>query len=229
MVGARPTFTTRAGRWARATAARRARSTAGRRPPHSAGISRARVPQRPATPAPPPPLTAGGLPKSRTPFALASLTSLLVLGRISGNATDCSRGNLMMNKMNRTALACVATWQVAAGTAAAQGAPPPAAQDITRAGAQASSVGRRTSSRAGCASIRLAGRRAHERLGRPGDLRAWCPLGLAHASRRSGLVVIAGVGLTQEWGKPVQVIRPGDVVLVPARHQALARRDRPPP
>ncbi|MFJ4256877.1 MULTISPECIES: (R)-mandelonitrile lyase [Pseudomonas] len=30
------------------------------------------------------------------------------------------------------------------------------------------------------------------------------------------LVVQAGVGLTQEWGKPVQVIRPGDVVWCPA-------------
>ncbi len=29
------------------------------------------------------------------------------------------------------------------------------------------------------------------------------------------LVVTAGVGLTQEWGKPVQVIRPGDVVWCP--------------
>jgi quercetin dioxygenase-like cupin family protein len=29
------------------------------------------------------------------------------------------------------------------------------------------------------------------------------------------LVVLSGVGLTQEWGKPVQVIRPGDVVWCP--------------
>ncbi|SAI24372.1 Cupin domain [Bordetella ansorpii] len=29
------------------------------------------------------------------------------------------------------------------------------------------------------------------------------------------LVVTAGVGLTQEWGKPVQVIRPGDVIWCP--------------
>jgi quercetin dioxygenase-like cupin family protein len=29
------------------------------------------------------------------------------------------------------------------------------------------------------------------------------------------LVVISGVGLTQEWGKPIQVIRPGDVVWCP--------------
>jgi quercetin dioxygenase-like cupin family protein len=29
------------------------------------------------------------------------------------------------------------------------------------------------------------------------------------------LVVQSGVGLTQEWGKPVQVIRPGDVVWCP--------------
>ena len=30
------------------------------------------------------------------------------------------------------------------------------------------------------------------------------------------LVVMAGVGLTQEWGKPVQEIRPGDVINCPA-------------
>jgi quercetin dioxygenase-like cupin family protein len=29
------------------------------------------------------------------------------------------------------------------------------------------------------------------------------------------LVVISGVGLTQEWGKPVQEIRPGDVIVCP--------------
>lgn len=29
------------------------------------------------------------------------------------------------------------------------------------------------------------------------------------------LVVTSGVGLTQEWGKPVQMIRPGDVVWCP--------------
>jgi len=29
------------------------------------------------------------------------------------------------------------------------------------------------------------------------------------------LVVTAGVGLTQEWGKPIRVIRPGDVVVCP--------------
>lgn len=30
------------------------------------------------------------------------------------------------------------------------------------------------------------------------------------------LVVYSGVGLTQEWGKPIQEIRPGDVVYCPA-------------
>lgn len=29
------------------------------------------------------------------------------------------------------------------------------------------------------------------------------------------LVVVSGVGLTQEWGKPVQQIRPGDVIWCP--------------
>ena len=31
------------------------------------------------------------------------------------------------------------------------------------------------------------------------------------------LVVTAGVGLTQEWGKPIQEIRAGDVVICPAK------------
>lgn len=30
------------------------------------------------------------------------------------------------------------------------------------------------------------------------------------------LVVISGIGLTQEWGRPIQEIRPGDVVRCPA-------------
>jgi quercetin dioxygenase-like cupin family protein len=29
------------------------------------------------------------------------------------------------------------------------------------------------------------------------------------------LVVVSGLGLTQEWGKPVQEVRPGDVVVCP--------------
>ena len=31
------------------------------------------------------------------------------------------------------------------------------------------------------------------------------------------LIVTAGVGLTQEWGKPIQEIRAGDVVICPAK------------
>lgn len=30
------------------------------------------------------------------------------------------------------------------------------------------------------------------------------------------LIVTSGVGLTQEWGKPIQEIRPGDVIVCPA-------------
>ena len=42
------------------------------------------------------------------------------------------------------------------------------------------------------------------------------------------LVVLSGVGLTQEWGKPVQVIRPGDVVWCPpgVKHWHGAGRPR---
>jgi quercetin dioxygenase-like cupin family protein len=44
----------------------------------------------------------------------------------------------------------------------------------------------------------------------PGSRSAW------HTHPRGQrLLVVAGVGLTQEWGKPVQEIRPGDVVWCP--------------
>ncbi len=42
------------------------------------------------------------------------------------------------------------------------------------------------------------------------------------------LIVTAGVGLTQEWGKPIQEIRAGDVVICPAKvkhwHGAASRQ-----
>jgi quercetin dioxygenase-like cupin family protein len=44
----------------------------------------------------------------------------------------------------------------------------------------------------------------------PGARSAWH----AHPAGQR-LVVVSGVGLTQEWGKPVQEIRPGDVVVCP--------------
>lgn len=43
------------------------------------------------------------------------------------------------------------------------------------------------------------------------------------------LVVVAGAGLTQQWGKPVQEIHPGDVVVCPAgvKHWHGAAPDSP--
>ncbi len=53
------------------------------------------------------------------------------------------------------------------------------------------------------------------------------PQQLAHSSRqkRGGqiLVCVAGRGYYQEWGKPAQELRPGDVVNIPTGVQALAR------
>lgn len=44
----------------------------------------------------------------------------------------------------------------------------------------------------------------------PGSRSAWH----THPAGQQ-LVVVSGVGLTQEWGKPVQEIRPGDVIWCP--------------
>ena len=38
------------------------------------------------------------------------------------------------------------------------------------------------------------------------------------------LIVTSGIGLTQEWGKPIQEVRPGDVVICPRRRKTLAWR-----
>ena len=53
----------------------------------------------------------------------------------------------------------------------------------------------------------------------PGARTAWHthPLGQT-------LIVTAGVGLVQHWGGAIQEIRPGDVVWISARREALARR-----
>jgi quercetin dioxygenase-like cupin family protein len=123
---------------------------------------------------------------------------------------------MMMNKMSCRALACLAFLHVAAGTAAAQGSPSPAGQEITRAGAQASTAGPPDffTGRARVDPVWP----ADEHINASGGLVTFEP------GARSGwhthpagqrLVVVAGVGLTQEWGKPLQVIRPGDVVRCP--------------
>lgn len=106
---------------------------------------------------------------------------------------------------------------VAAGPADAQTSPPAAAaQEIVRAGAQASLQGpadyftgrvRVDPVWAANADINAAGGLV---TFEPGARSAW------HTHPRGQrLVVISGVGLTQDWGKPVQVLRPGDVVWCP--------------
>jgi quercetin dioxygenase-like cupin family protein len=104
----------------------------------------------------------------------------------------------------------------AAGGAIAQAGPAAAAQQINRAGAQASAAGpaefftgrvRVDPVWAADASINTSGAWV---TFEPGARSAWH----THPAGQR-LVVLSGVGLTQEWGKPVQVIRPGDVVACP--------------
>lgn len=122
-----------------------------------------------------------------------------------------------MNQTSCTAAAAaVLALSLAAGPAAAQAPAAAAAQTITRAGEQASVAGPADffTGRArvdpvwpASANINAAGAWVPFE---PGARSAWHthPLG-------QHLVVLSGVGLTQEWGKPVQVIRPGDVVWSP--------------
>ena len=105
---------------------------------------------------------------------------------------------------------------VAAGAADAQTNAPPLGQEIVRAGTQASRQGpaefftgrvRVDDPWAADADINTSGSLV---TFEPGARSAWHthPIG-------QRLVVASGVGLTQEWGKPMQVIRPGDVVTCP--------------
>jgi quercetin dioxygenase-like cupin family protein len=90
------------------------------------------------------------------------------------------------------------------------------AQQITRAGDQASMAGPAEyfTGRARIDPVWPADKNINASGGlvtfEPGARSAWH---MHPAGQR--LVVTSGVGLTQEWGKPVQVIRPGDVVWCP--------------
>ncbi len=124
--------------------------------------------------------------------------------------------------MNTTLLkiaVCAAALHAAtAGAAEQQGSTtaPAAAQQITRAGAQPSAVG---------SSDFFTGRvRVDPVWPANGDISAAGGLVTFEPGARSAwrthpkgqfFVVTAGVGLTQEWGKPIQEIRPGDVVWCP--------------
>lgn len=122
----------------------------------------------------------------------------------------------MKNQVSKIAV-CAALVQ----TAAAQAAEPPrsgapAAQHITRAGDQASIAG---------PDDYFTGRvRIDPVWAADKDLNASGSLVTFEPGARSAwhthpagqrLVVTSGVGLTQEWDKPVQVIRPGDVIDCP--------------
>jgi quercetin dioxygenase-like cupin family protein len=100
--------------------------------------------------------------------------------------------------------------------AASAHAQTPATQQITRAGSQPSVAG---------PSETFTGRvrvdpvwAADDHLNASGALVTFEPgARSAWHTHPAGqrLVVVSGVGLTQEWGRPVQVIRPGDVVACP--------------
>jgi len=120
--------------------------------------------------------------------------------------------------MNKTLLGiavCAAT--PLAGAAAPAGKTEPATnQQIARAGTQASAAGPAEyfTGRARVdplfpASKEIPASGAYVTF-EPGARSAWH----THPAGQR-LVVISGVGLTQEWGKPVQEIHPGDVIVCP--------------
>ena len=119
----------------------------------------------------------------------------------------------MKRSLTRTAL-CAAALQ-----AAVAGAAEPKAADeqrITRVGSQASAAGPAEyfTGRARIDPLWPAGDDIHASGAmvtfEPGARSAWH----THPAGQR-LVVVSGVGLTQEWGKPVQEIRPGDVLWCP--------------
>jgi quercetin dioxygenase-like cupin family protein len=104
----------------------------------------------------------------------------------------------------------------AAGLAVAQTAAPATTQQITRAGAQPSVAGPAEffTGRVRVDPVWPADANINASGGlvtfEPGARSAWH----THPAGQR-LYVLSGVGLTQEWGKSVQVIRPGDVVWCP--------------
>ena len=121
--------------------------------------------------------------------------------------------------MNKTLLgiaACVATPFASAAGQAGSASEPLVAQQISRAGTQASVAGpadyftgrvRVDPLFHATGQINASG--AYVTF-EPGAHSAWH----THPAGQR-LVVISGLGLTQEWGKPVQEIRPGDVIVCP--------------
>lgn len=94
--------------------------------------------------------------------------------------------------------------------------PPRAGQEIARAGSQASAEGPADyfTGRVRIDPVYAANQHVNTSGGlvtfEPGARSAW------HTHPKGQyLVVTSGMGLTQEWGKPIQEIRPGDVVWCP--------------
>jgi quercetin dioxygenase-like cupin family protein len=120
-----------------------------------------------------------------------------------------------MNETRCRMAACATALLAAAGPAGAQ-SPAAGAQVIAPAGTQASSSGPAEffTGRVRVDPVWPADSHINASGGlvtfEPGARSAWH----THPAGQR-LVVMAGVGMTQEWGKPVQVIRPGDVVWCP--------------
>lgn len=122
----------------------------------------------------------------------------------------------MSNSLLGIAMCAIASISSAADSQGQAGAPAAPTQQITRAGEQSSTFG---------SAENFTGRARVDPLF-PGDasINASGAYVTFDAGARSAwhthpagqrLVVTSGVGLTQEWGKPVQEIRPGDVVWCP--------------
>jgi quercetin dioxygenase-like cupin family protein len=111
---------------------------------------------------------------------------------------------------------CVIALQPAIVEAAEPGGVSPAAQQITRAGSQPSAAGP-AANFTGQVRVDMIWP-ADEGISASGALVTFEPgARSAWHTHPAGqrLVVVSGMGLTQEWGKPVQEIRPGDVVWCP--------------
>lgn len=121
-----------------------------------------------------------------------------------------------MNTFMKVALCAVALQAAVASAAEPQAATTPVTQQITRAGSQPSMAGPAEyfTGRARIDPVWPADNNINASGGlvtfEPGARSNWH----THPAGQR-FVVVSGVGLTQEWGKPVQVVRPGDVVWCP--------------
>jgi quercetin dioxygenase-like cupin family protein len=132
------------------------------------------------------------------------------------NPDDKARSSILMKPRLLGIAACFAAAQACAAAAAEPSATATASQQITRAGSQSSSAGPEAffTGRVRIDPVWPANNDINASGANvtfePGARSAW------HTHPKGQrLVVVSGVGRTQEWGKPVQEIRPGDVVWCP--------------